>query len=395
MSDAHRHEGTAGWHSHGPGHLHRHSHFAHPHDAIDPDSPTPRLHLHGTVLPDGEQIDLWVVDGHLTLERVADATTICTNAWILPGLVDAHCHVGLVATGPTTDEVSEEQATTERDAGALLLRDAGSPTDTRWIDDREDLPKIVRAGRHIARPKRYMRNFADEVEPEGLVASVERQVANGDGWIKLVGDWIDRSVGDLRMLWPEAELTAAIARAHELGARVTAHQFGEDGLDVLLAAGIDGIEHGTGLNDDTIATMAENGVSLVPTLINIETFPDIAAAGEDKFPTYAAHMNDLYARRRETFGKAVEAGVPIYAGTDGGSAISHGRIGDEVAMLADLGGVDFALGAASWRARDWLGFPGIEEGAPADLVIYDADPRVDVGVLKAPSRVVLRGRVVR
>nr|WP_245630522.1 amidohydrolase family protein [Granulicoccus phenolivorans] len=353
------------------------------------------MHLHGTVLPDGEQRDLWVVDGHLSLTPVADATTIATHGWILPGLVDAHCHVGLVATGPTTDDVAEEQAVTERDAGALLLRDAGAPTDTRWIDDRDDLPKIIRAGRHIARPKRYMKNFADEVEPEGLVASVERQVAAGDGWIKLVGDWIDRSVGDLRMLWPAAELTAAIARAHELGARVTAHQFGEDGLDVLLAAGIDGIEHGTGLSDATIALMAEHQVSLVPTLINIETFPDIAAAGEDKFPLYAAHMNDLYARRRETFGKAVEAGVPIYAGTDGGSAIMHGRIADEIAMLADLGGADFALGAASWRAREWLGFPGIEEGAPADLVIYDADPRVEIGVLQAPSRVVLRGRVVR
>ncbi len=70
----------------------------------------------------------------------------------------------------------------------------GAPTDTRWIDDRDDLPKIIRAGRHIARPKRYMKNFADEVEPEGLVASVERQVAAG-GRLDQAGRGLDRSLG--------------------------------------------------------------------------------------------------------------------------------------------------------------------------------------------------------
>jgi imidazolonepropionase-like amidohydrolase len=54
-----------------------------------------------------------------------------------------------------------------------------------------------------------------------------------------------------------------------------------------------------------------------------------------------------------------------------------------------------ALAAGSWRARAWLGLGGIEEGAPADLVVYDADPRADLQVLRAPSRIVLRGRVVR
>ena len=55
-----------------------------------------------------------------------------------------------------------------------------------------------------------------------------------------------------------------------------------------------------------------------------------------------------------------------------------------------------ALAAASWRAREWLGFGAtLVEGAPADLVVYDADPRVDLSVLARPTRVVLRGRVVR
>lgn len=131
------------------------------------------------------------------------------------------------------------------------------------------------------------------------------------------------STGDLAPLWPAEQVTAAIARAHQLGCRITAHQFGEEGLETYLAAGIDGIEHGAGLTDDTIAMMAERGVALVPTLVNLENFPDIAAQGEAKFPAYAAHMRSLYARRAETFGACVDAGVPIYAGTDAGGVLPH------------------------------------------------------------------------
>jgi hypothetical protein len=91
------------------------------------------------------------------------------------------------------------------------------------------------------------------VEPDQLVAEVERQAARGDGWIKLVGDWIDRELGDLAPLWPPAVAAAAIARAHELGCRVTAHVFGEEAVEELVDAGIDGIEHGTGMSEATVA----------------------------------------------------------------------------------------------------------------------------------------------
>ena len=111
----------------------------------------PRLKLSGVVLPDGEQRDLWVVDGLIRTEPVGDAEAV-PGGWLLPGLVDAHCHVGLEMNGAVPDDVAEQHALSERSAGALLLRDAGSPADTRWMDEREDLPKIIRAGRHIARP---------------------------------------------------------------------------------------------------------------------------------------------------------------------------------------------------------------------------------------------------
>lgn len=354
-----------------------------------------RLHLSGVLLPEGERQDLWVVDGCITFEPVADAVTVASDGWILPGLVDSHCHIGLDAGGATDDQTAERQAVTDRDAGTLLIRDAGSPADTRWIDERDDLPHLIRAGRHIARPRRYIRNYAVEVEPEALVAEVRRQVRRGDGWVKLVGDWIDREAGDLRPLWPVEVARLAIQAAHEEGARVTAHCFDEQSVAELVLAGIDGIEHGTGLDDATIAVMAERHVALVPTLINIETFPAIADAAQARFPGYAAHMRALHSRRFETIGKAVDAGVPIFAGTDAGGTIAHGQLPVEVELLARVGGAETALGAASWRARAWLGRSALSEGSPADLIVVDSDPRKDVRALRSPALILLGGRRVR
>jgi imidazolonepropionase-like amidohydrolase len=354
---------------------------------------TPVLHLRGPVLvgPDDVVGEAWVVGGRITHERAAGDVT-AVDGWVVPGLVDAHCHIGLDAHGAVDEATSKTQALADRDAGALLLRDAGSPADTRWVDDRLDLPRLVRAGRHIARPKRYLRNFADEVEPEDLVETVRRQAARGDGWVKLVGDWIDRDTGDLAPCWPLEALRAAMAAAHEAGARVTAHCFSEDSLADLVEAGIDCIEHATGLDERTLPLLAERGVAIVPTLINIETFPDIAAAAEGKFLGYAAHMRALHERRHATVGAAHDAGLPIFAGTDAGGSLAHGRIVDEVLELtrAGLSPVE-ALSAACWSARAWLGRDGLSEGASADLLVLDGDPREDLRVLQSPSAVVLRG----
>ena len=86
--------------------------------------------------------------------------------WILPGPGRRALPRRARPDGATDLDEAVAQAETERDAGALLLRDAGSPVDTRSFDDRDDLPRIIRAGRHLARPKRYMPGLPIDIEDE-------------------------------------------------------------------------------------------------------------------------------------------------------------------------------------------------------------------------------------
>ncbi|GAB3552034.1 imidazolonepropionase-like amidohydrolase [Actinopolyspora lacussalsi] len=354
------------------------------------------LHLRGVLLPEGRSRDLWISDGLISTEPVEDAVTILDGGYVLPGPVDAHCHVGIGPDGPVDLDEAVTQAETDAAAGTLLIRDCGSPVDTTPLQSRPDLPRIIRAGRHLARPKRYIPKLAEQLdEPEELPEAVARQAAQGDGWVKLVGDWIDRSVRDLAPLWNPDVLHKAVETAHRHGARVTAHVFGEQALAGLLDAGIDCIEHGTGLDDAMIERMARDGIALVPTLINIENFPAFAAAAT-KYPDYASHMHRLHRDGDRTVRKAVEAGVPVYAGTDAGGGIEHGRLVDEIVALHRVGmSREQALGAATWSARRWLGFAGLEHGAEADLVCYASDPRADLDALRSPERILLRGGVLR
>src|ERR1700741_4875295 len=124
------------------------------------------MHVRGLGLPDEAEIELWIADGRISVEPVAGADTVFDGGWILPGLVDAHCHVGLGDDGEIPLEEAIGQAETERGAGALLLRDCGAPTDTRSLDDHDDLPRIIRAGKHLARPKRYGRGMAVGIEEQ-------------------------------------------------------------------------------------------------------------------------------------------------------------------------------------------------------------------------------------
>jgi imidazolonepropionase-like amidohydrolase len=346
----------------------------------------------GVLLPDGEPADLYVVDGRVTFEPQAGAETVA-EGWILPGLVDAHNHLGMDDGGAVDDETTEQQGIADRDSGVLLLRDCGSPADTRWVHVRNDLPRLVRCGRHLARTKRYIRNYAHEIEPGELAEYAAREAQASDGWVKLVGDWISRDDGDLTPSFPADAVAAAIAAAHDSGAKVTAHCFGTDSLSPLLDAGIDCIGHGTGLTDEHIDQMVAQRVALVPTVLQTDKFPEYVESARAKFPAYAATMERLHHQRRDVLMAAYEAGVELYVGSDGGGSTRHGCLDEEIVAMVEMGlPADYVLGAASWRGRAWLGWNAtLEEGSPADFVVYPRDPLSDLSVLREPTCVVLRG----
>ena len=363
--------------------------------------------LTGRIVTDDEHEtgEAWVVGDRLTFERPDRPADQTLHGVVLPGLVDVHCHVGLDRNGATDRDTARRQALADRDAGVLAIRDAGSPQDTSWVADEADLPVLVRAGNHLARPRRYIPHYSRELDdPDDLPAAVSQEAARGDGWVKLVGDWIDRGLadgadgrrgGDLRPLWTGAQLRDAVAAAHAQGARLTAHTFATEALDDLLDAGVDCLEHATGADADQIARIAAAGVPVTVTLLQIATFDQIADAAH-RFPVFAARMRAMHARRHAQARDLYDAGVPILVGTDAGGGITHGRLPDEAAEMvaAGLPAAD-VVAAASWRTRAWLGLPGLTEGASADLVVYPADPRTDIRVLAAPDAVVLRGVRVR
>jgi imidazolonepropionase-like amidohydrolase len=357
------------------------------------------LHVRGVVLPDDSVRDLWLVGDRVTLTPVAGAETISDGGYVLPGLVDAHCHLGIAYGARPIGSLDEARALAaqDRDAGVLALRDAGSPYPYPELDDEPGVPRLARAGRHVAPVRRYLRDIGVEVDAADVAATVTAQAKAGTGWVKIVGDWIDRSVADLAPSWDAATMTAAVDAAHAAGARAAVHTFSEEGVAIMVRAGVDSVEHGTGLSFDLIDEMARRGTALVPTMINIATFGTIADQARAKFPSYADHMLALRDRNPDVVRAAHEAGVEIYVGTDAGGGIRHGLAAEEMLLLHERAGMpaEAVLAAASWRARQWLGFPGLVEGGLADLVVYPEDPREDLRVVRAPQRIVLRGRVVR
>jgi imidazolonepropionase-like amidohydrolase len=143
---------------------------------------------------------------------------------------------------------------------------------------------------------------------------------------------------------------------------------------------VDTLEHGMGLDADLLDRMAEEGTALTPTLsvltaslVHIQKRPDSSrkrwyVEGATTHPALTA--------------AAAEAGVTLLAGTD---SRPHGQIADEVRALAAAGVPSHAaLGAASWAARSYLGWPGLTAGGPADVVVYASDPRADLAPARPP-----------
>ena len=354
------------------------------------------LHVRGVVLPSGVERDVFVQDGRFTFGPVEDARTVAAEGgFLIPGLVDAHCHLALYSPSPDASEPEAARASArlELEAGVLALREPGSPNRlSSGIGPHEGLPRTFTAGRFLAPSGGYVQGFPREADAEALPGAAMEELGVSGSWVKIIGDWV-RPGGGWGLNYPFEALEETSRRIHEAGGRLAMHVTHHESAEMAIMAGFDSIEHGPGLSLEQIGKMAERDITWVPTVNILPSIPPfLEALGVD--PQVRAAMLrsiDLYPA---LLAAAVEAGVRILAGTDAGMG-PHGMIANEIGLLARMGlGPLRALAAGSWEGRAFLGLPGIEEGAPADLVAYDRDPREDPGVLSEPFLVILDGRVV-
>lgn len=193
--------------------------------------------------------------------------------------------------------------------------------------------------------------------------------------------------------YSDEELRAIVDEAHRRGLKVAAHTHGADAVRHAVEAGIDCIEHGFLLDDDTIALMAERGTFLVPTTALIDGMDMSHAAPELK-----EKAAEIFPRAKTVVARAGKAGVRMALGTDA-PAIPHGRGAQELIALVDRGMTPLeALQAATVNAAELIDADDrgrIAEGLLADLIAVPGNPLEDVSVMADVRFVMKGGKVFR
>src|SRR5215470_11227691 len=340
------------------------------------------LYVRGTMVEDGQVRDLVIVDG-----VVADATPLPSRepdavGWVLPGLADVHNHL------------SRASAAVELALGVLAIREPGSPDDASMLLAGEaGWPRVVTAGRFLAPPGGYFPGLAREVTAAELARAAVEEAARSGRWTKIIGDFL--GVGEFVPNWPADVLAEAVAQVHAAGGRVAVHAVCPAAVDAAVAAGVDSVEHGWAVTDAHFVAMRARNMAWVPTLMPGGSQAACEFAAAMGFSTGTREwMRAALDAQPATVARAQAAGVTVLAGTDAGQG-PHGAIVDQITMLAEAGlPVTAAIGAGSWTARRWLGLACLEPGAPADLVLYGSDPRIDLDVLRRPALIVMDGQVI-
>jgi imidazolonepropionase-like amidohydrolase len=233
----------------------------------------------------------------------------------------------------------------------------------------------------------FFPGWGREVAEADLPDAAAEEALAGDGWVKLRGDWIvDEETHAAPRLLPPEVLAVTVRRVHEVGGRVAIHAMHADTCRWAVEAGVDSLEHGLWLDHALLPRMAAQGTALTPTYTpwagQMDGIRELRSPAREWFL-------DGYARLGPLTVAAHAAGVTVLAGTD---FRPHGTIAAEIRHLA-AGGLppEVAVGAACWTARAFFGLSGLDDGAPADFVVYDSDPIVDLTVLDRPVHVVLNG----
>lgn len=354
-----------------------------------------RWHLRAIRLPDGTKAeDWWVVDGRLCDTPVPGAQEL-PGGWFLPGgLVDAHIHGSMNFNGyPLADggdALIAANLAAQRAAGVLAVRDAGLAWGGSYGSKPADGPRVQSAGSILAAPGRGYPGICTWVEADRLVEAALEQVRHGTRWVKIMadfpgpdGNWFAAPPG-----YPREVIQALVHTVHAAGAHVMAHSTGRAAAD-LVHAGVDSIEHGMQLNGELLKQMARRGIAWSLTLGTALKHVGPIAARDNPAGEY---VRAELARVRDLLPLAASLGVPLLAGTD---ELPHGALAQEIAILQRYGLTPRqAIAAASTTAREFLRLPGFASDAPADLVLFDTDPRHDLSVLARPSAVVFGGRRV-
>lgn len=354
------------------------------------------------------------------------------EATLLPGLIDAHVHLSGESSEnwyrdqyeSTTRFPAEQALRAARyarltlEAGITTVRDLGS---SDYIS--LGLRNAIAAGA-IPGPRMLIANYAigstgghadaDPVPPQRIAepgiaqgvcngpeacrAAVREQIKFGADVIKFMPSGGVLSLAD-SVDAPELtqeEMNAIVTEAHTWGRKVAAHCHGDRAAKMALAAGVDSIEHGSFLKDDTLAQMKKQHVFLVPTL----SAGDWVGAKADGFPpAIAVKARAAAAAMFEMFRRAVRIGVPVAMGTDA-AVEPHGRNAHEfVLMVKDGMTPGQALLAGTAGGAELLGLADqlgtLQPGRRADVIAVAGNPLADIGAVEHPLLVMKDGVLFR
>jgi len=336
------------------------------------------------------------------------------GATLLPGLVDAHVH--LVASGDPDLAAGLPKTEAERmlaavvnarrnlDRGVTLVRDLGAPGAEAVLAGRAVEegalagPRVVAAGPAVTMTGGhipYLGRVTDGVD--AMRAAVRANLALGARCIKVVatGGVLTPGVDPRKPAYTQAELDALVDEAHRLGLTVAAHAIGEGGVAAALRAGVDSIEHGMFLDEAAIELFLATGARLSATFsapYGILSGPGVPGWIKDR----ARPAAEAQAR---SFQAAVQAGVPVVAGTDAGTPDNHhGGVAREVGFMVEAG-LDVLQGvrAATAEGAELLGVDDrgvLRRSAAADVLVAGGDVAADVAALQRVVAVFQGGRQV-
>lgn len=339
--------------------------------------------------------------------------------FLMPGLVEAHCHLfldgaerdpakrslALQAPHDAMLAVGRRSVQQSLAAGVTLVRDAGDIHGINLLLRAEQhaaraLPTVLCAGRAIRNARRYgsfmAQELTDQTSPRQLVSEL---AADADQIKILMTGIIDFEAGAVQGApqFTQQQATQIVSAARMRGLRTFAHCSGEAGIDIALSAGVDSIEHGFFVTRDQLQIMADRAVAWVPTLSPVHfqwSHPEIVG--------WSAHATGNLERilddHRRQIDHAYALGVPVLVGSDAGSiGVPHGSgCVDELLLMAAAGVALEKLlhSATALPRRLWGCLPAdIAPGRGAEIVLFDQSPFDDPAALRRPAAVVRAGQL--